>query len=245
MVAPDHHRPSFDITSIELQHSPSPPSPAPSYRSTIHTGKDYSSFSTSPSTFTWEDRKPYKLSTKSGHHNILHDEKTGHTTHDTENGHSDFELKEEPHDTNHPHYAPPSSPTHYEPPQKPPPRRRRFPRLHPLLPWVLALIFFLITLWFASIALGARFLNVLHPPTSPQLPPSINVVINENGNQPGGTPVVSIGTQISPATSAPKSSATETGTGNDRQDVGRPIADLDTSRTPTPSTLIAVTTSRA
>ncbi|KAF2258609.1 hypothetical protein CC78DRAFT_621701 [Lojkania enalia] len=91
--------------------------------------------------------------------------------------HGEFETLEEPHDINHSYYIPLS--TYQSPPPSPPPTpREQFHNLRTLLPWILVLILFLITLWHTSIALGAQPLSKPHPQTTPQ---PINIIINKGG----------------------------------------------------------------
>jgi hypothetical protein len=119
---------------------------------------------------------------------------------------SDFEPLEEPFDTHHPHYIPPA-------PRLPPPitsrptkHTRLLPPLRLLIPWTLALIFFLTTLWYTSILAGARFLNILNQ--DPYRTQPINIVINSFD----ATPSVKSGTYSTPdlitTSFAPASSAT-------------------------------------
>lgn len=167
-------RQSFDITDR------TPPSPAPTYSSRFHAEKDYitphhaSNSSAHNPNFVWEDEKPFRpnIDAKPAH-------KDKETSDSTKAGHEDFQPLEEPHDPNHPHYTPlPRLPQRSLPPHPPPTKRRRFP-LKVLIPWTLALIFFLTTLWYTSIALGVRFFNILSPPVSTtQQPPEINIQIN-------------------------------------------------------------------
>jgi hypothetical protein len=80
-------------------------------------------------------------------------------------------------DPHHPHYIPPP------PPPPPPPHstrqssHRTWPRKRILIPYALALVFFLTTLWLTSIALGVQFFNIMHPSPSPAVQ-EINVYID-------------------------------------------------------------------
>jgi hypothetical protein len=86
----------------------------------------------------------------------------------------------------------------YEPPVTP--ARSRMPRLAVLIPWILATLFFLTTLWYTSIAL---FVNTRHPITTNDYTPEINVYID--GIE--ATPSVKISTApAATITSAPTSS---------------------------------------
>ncbi|KAH9875442.1 hypothetical protein J1614_004934 [Plenodomus biglobosus] len=75
---------------------------------------------------------------------------------------------------NHPHYASHAMPG-YPADQ---PQGLRLPRKVILIPWILASVFFLATLWNTSILFGARFSSALflHPASS--IMPDINVIIN-------------------------------------------------------------------
>ncbi|ORY11584.1 hypothetical protein BCR34DRAFT_587756 [Clohesyomyces aquaticus] len=110
---------------------------------------------------------------------------------------SNFETVEEPFDTNHPHYVRENHnilSLQQLPALPPKTRKRRLPPLRIIVPWTLALIFFLITLWYTSILVGARFLDILSPKSSPTQP--INVVINGLD----ASPPVQIGTEPAPTT---------------------------------------------
>jgi hypothetical protein len=74
-------------------------------------------------------------------------------------------------DPNHPHYIPPP------PPPITQTRQRRWPRKHILIPYALALLFFLTTLWFTSIALGVRLFNVFKDNDGP-VQEVVNVYVN-------------------------------------------------------------------
>lgn len=200
-MASPHHRPSLDITSLDLRgDAPDPPSPAPTYCSTFHARKDYTypsqqASSSSSTTYTWEDEKPRshaypnEKSTAKSTNLIFPDDKSPHHS-------QSFAPKEEPHDPSLPHYASPiPPPTPYTPP--PQPRKRRLPLSHflTLLPWLLTTLFLLTTLWFISIALGIRLFTLWN--THSEDSPSFNVIINNEG----ATPVVSISSVVVTPTS--------------------------------------------
>jgi hypothetical protein len=92
-------------------------------------------------------------------------------------------------DPNHPHYIP------APPPPSPHSASRRlqrswWTRKHIVIPYALALLFFLTTLWFISIALGVRFLNVLNEKGKPAVQ-EINVYVDGVGRGDFGTTTVS------------------------------------------------------
>jgi hypothetical protein len=142
---------SIDMASIELRNSP-----APAYSSTFKTQQHVRTDSTS--------NNPYFQSATSTGSPYQADIKGTPTVPDH-------------HDPNHPHYIEPL-PKSYDHQPRIPAIRRRIPQKRILIPWILALLFFLTTLWFTSILLGARFLNIMHP--TPSLAPAqqINVYVN-------------------------------------------------------------------
>src|SRR5690242_17994330 len=73
-----------------------------------------------------------------------------------------FEIKAEPFVPIHPQFPAPL-PRFDHIPLPPRPQRQRLPRKAILIPWILAAIFFLTTLWFISIALGVRLFMVMQP----------------------------------------------------------------------------------
>lgn len=77
-------------------------------------------------------------------------------------------------DSNHPQYARSARPelatTH--------PVRRRLPAKRILIPWVLFVIFFLISAWYTSILFGARFLSIVRPVPSNLVAQEINIYIH-------------------------------------------------------------------
>ena len=90
-----------------------------------------------------------------------------------------FDVKIEPLDPSYPQFAAPM-PRCNDIPLPPRPQRRRFPRKAILIPWILATIFFLTTLWFTSIALGVRLFMALQPAPSNLTVQEIRVLINED-----------------------------------------------------------------
>lgn len=90
-----------------------------------------------------------------------------------------FEVKAEPFVPSYPQFAAPM-PRFDEIPLPPRPQRQRLPRKAILIPWILAAIFFLSTLWFTSIALGVRLFMVLQPAASSPPVQEIRVFINED-----------------------------------------------------------------
>jgi hypothetical protein len=140
----------MDISSIELRNSP-----APAYSSTFKPQQHVRTDSTS--------NNPYVQSTSTGSP-YQEDEKNTPTNLDH-------------HDPNHPHYVEPLRKSYdYQP--RIPSIRRRIPQKRILIPCILALLFFLTTLWFTSILLGARFLNIMHPTPSTAPAQQINVYVN-------------------------------------------------------------------
>ncbi|KAF1997922.1 hypothetical protein P154DRAFT_622129 [Amniculicola lignicola CBS 123094] len=171
-------RTSTDITDRSVYARS--PSPAPTYCSTFHATKDRSpepgrqhtgkSSSSRDSKYTWEDSKSTSYSQDTKSLPCSSKKSTSKL----------FTPLEEPFDTNHPHYTPP----HNAPPPELPPRTRpraprsRFPPTKILLPWILFAIFFPITLWYTSIALGVRLYYSLSLPRPPPSTPDIHIIIN-------------------------------------------------------------------
>ncbi|KAF2741109.1 hypothetical protein EJ04DRAFT_571824 [Polyplosphaeria fusca] len=182
------------ISTDIADRSYGPPSPAPTYHSTFHSTKD-SSTSTTPNP---SEPSPSPTSSSRNFSRKHNHQDSKHTPPlDTEKQSPPspyFPITEEPHDPSHPHYVPPSS-SHIPPsPSFLPPRRNRhprLPRLSILLPWILFAIFFLLSAWYTSIALGVRLFHNLTP--SQQSPPPINVIVNAPAAQvstvPFDTPV--------------------------------------------------------
>jgi hypothetical protein len=114
-------------------------------------------------------------------------------------------IKPDYHDPNHPHYvsSSPSPSKHCFLPL--PPRRCRWPQKRVLIPWILALLFFLTTLWFTSIALGSRVLSQM--PLDPTVQ-EIHVFLNDQ-DVPRS---VSVSASIVTLASSPSSTQTPTPT---------------------------------
>ena len=79
-----------------------------------------------------------------------------------------FEANTQPFHPSYPQFAAPL-PRFDDIPLPPRPQRQRLPRKAILIPWIIAAVFFLTTLWFTSIALGVRLFMVLQP-ASPSPP---------------------------------------------------------------------------
>jgi hypothetical protein len=103
-------------------------------------------------------------------------------------------------DPSHPHFPTSFPPTH----DHMPPRlnfRSQWPQKRIIFPWILALLFFLTTLWFTSIALGVRFFHMTKiSPASTPVVQEIKVFVN--GIEAGGnTMTSSLTSSIVPASS--------------------------------------------
>ncbi|RMZ71264.1 hypothetical protein GMOD_00005792 [Pyrenophora seminiperda CCB06] len=109
-------------------------------------------------------------------------------------------VKPDYQDPNHPHFAQSTGPKY----PATLPARSRMPRKRVLVPWVLFIIFFLISMWYTSILLGARFLSIIRPvPPTPPTTPEINVYINGDmfqGSVLFSTPTTVIQTSSTPTT---------------------------------------------
>lgn len=90
-----------------------------------------------------------------------------------------FEVKAEPFHPVYPQYPAPM-PKFDNIPLPPRPQYRRVPRKAILVPWILAAVFFLTTLWFTSIALGVRLFMVLQPTHANPPVQEIHVMFNED-----------------------------------------------------------------
>jgi hypothetical protein len=120
-------------------------------------------------------------------------------------------------DPHHPHYISAPSPSSSHLTET---RRRRWPRKHILIPYTLALLFFLTTLWFTSIALGVRLFNVLKENDRDGLGQEV-VNVYVNGIERGGivetvTMTASMGsvassTDVATSTSTLQTTSTYTG----------------------------------
>ncbi|KAF2872931.1 hypothetical protein BDV95DRAFT_360760 [Massariosphaeria phaeospora] len=236
-MEPRTRKPSFDIADHTARARA--PSPAPTYHSTLD------SHHTSNTTFTnpwWSNPRNYDFPTEKSipMHDLSPQSKQNHHS-------ADFHPVPEPFDTNHPLYAPPASSPPYIPPpptlHTPTPRRRlrhyhpSLPPLRILIPWLLALLFFLTTAWFTSLAVGARFLHQLAPP-----PASINVVVNGHGF--AGSAVVSIGPTLTPTPTQPptpqKPKGGEDNSGNNTLVTRLPPAKPLEGMAPAETTLVTV-----
>lgn len=157
--------PSIDMASIDHRSSP-----APAYSSTCKSQEwpltpQHTQSSTTTNGAT--SNNPYH------HPAVMEEVPEKQSQNDEENP----PTKPDYHDPNHPHYAEPLTKAygHHSPPLPP---RRRWPQKRVLIPWGLAVLFFLTTLWFVSIVLGARFLTILYPlPSSPPVH-EINVFLD-------------------------------------------------------------------
>ncbi|KAG9197189.1 hypothetical protein G6514_002180 [Epicoccum nigrum] len=73
-----------------------------------------------------------------------------------------------------------------------PQRQRQLPRKAILIPWILAAVFFLTTLWFTSIALGVRLFMVMQPAASTPPVQEIRVFINGDVLQSTASAIISV-----------------------------------------------------
>lgn len=166
----EERAPSIDMTSVELRDYPSP---APAYGSTFHeenvsSTPKHASFAATPKSRTlnnpyYQHEKHWPLPS------TLPSDLDARVKDDEE-----AQVKPDYQDPNHPHSARSAGadfPTTL-------PVRSRMPRKRKLVPWILFIIFFLITMWYTSILFGARFLSIIRPlPPTPRTP-EINVYIN-------------------------------------------------------------------
>jgi hypothetical protein len=99
-------------------------------------------------------------------------------------------------------------------PQRPQ-RQRQFPRKTILIPWILAAVFFMTTLWFTSIALGVRLFMVMQPATSTPPVQEIRVFINGDMLQSTASVFMPVATPsaMAPAFSAAGTAPTSTSGG--------------------------------
>lgn len=88
-----------------------------------------------------------------------------------------------------------------------PQRQRQLPRKAILIPWILAAVFFLITLWLTSIALGVRMFMAMQPATSTPPVQEIRVFINGEVLQSTASALISV---VTPAAMAPTLTAAGT-----------------------------------
>ncbi|KAA8619166.1 hypothetical protein PtrSN002B_008587 [Pyrenophora tritici-repentis] len=196
----EQRAPSMDMTSVELRDMSSP---APTYSSTFHS-EDISS--TSP-------RHASVATSKSGTPNNPYYQSNKHwplplTPHPElkapAKDEEEAQVKPDYQDPKHPHFAQsigPDFPTTLPP-------RSRMPQKRVLIPWILFIIFFLITLWYTSMLFGARFLSITRPLPPPT--PQINVYINGDIFQ--GAATLSISTAViqtsSPTSTPPRPTPT-------------------------------------
>ena len=142
-----------------------------------------------------------------------------------------FEVKTEPFVPIYPQFPAPM-PRFDDIPLPPRPERQRLPRKAILIPWILAVIFFFMTLWFASIALGVRLFMVLQPgPTNPPVQ-EIRIVINEDmlrGSAAAYTTFVTLTSSTTPSTAVASASTLP----RDESAVPTTTGHLDTAATST------------
>ncbi|KAF1836887.1 hypothetical protein BDW02DRAFT_203109 [Decorospora gaudefroyi] len=164
-MASQKRAPSIDMTSIELRNV----SPAPTYISTFNTHDvpitpQHAYFAPTPKSGV--SNNPYYQSTTyeppqpKGKTSLKDDEAAP--------------VKPDYQDPNHPHFAGPTFtnfPTAL-------PARSRIPRKRILIPWILFVIFFFISVWYTSVLAGARFLDIIRPLPAPPTKQQINVYIN-------------------------------------------------------------------
>ncbi|EOA90806.1 uncharacterized protein SETTUDRAFT_24934 [Exserohilum turcica Et28A] len=122
----------------------------------------------------------------------------------------------------YPHFARPALPA-----------RNRLPRKRILVPWLLCTIFFLITLWFTSILVGARFLSIVRPSLVAQ---EIHIYIDGELFEAEAT---SQGSHAAATSSAPMPSPTTPNIGND---LGRASSDIGGRIAPAPTGFVTMTT---
>ncbi|KAH6618858.1 hypothetical protein C7974DRAFT_441445 [Boeremia exigua] len=121
-----------------------------------------------------------------------------------------FEEKPEPFYPSYQQYPAPM-PRFDNIPLPPRPQRRRWPKKAILIPWIIAAVFFLIALWFTSIALGVRMFIVMQPESASPPVQEIRVLITEDmfrGSASAYTSVVTVSVNAARATaivSAPTS----------------------------------------
>jgi hypothetical protein len=166
--------PSLDMASIELRSSP-----APTYTSTCKAEDwpltpQHTSFSSGAKGSM--SNNPYYQSTTANAVPLPFRATSEQTRKEMDDG-DVSPVKPDYHDPNHPHYVEPSTKLYTHPSPLIPPRSR-WPRKRVLVPWLLAALFFLTTLWFTSIALGARYLSILHPFPSNPASQEINIFID-------------------------------------------------------------------
>ncbi|KAH7382154.1 hypothetical protein BKA66DRAFT_418414, partial [Pyrenochaeta sp. MPI-SDFR-AT-0127] len=151
-----------NMASIEMRKVPSP---APTYRSTFNSqefaSRPKGSSSNNPYFQYANDPTPAK----------------GYPARDAthRNDDDDSPVRADYHDPNHPHFAKPAVPNC----SSTLPQSHRFPHKRVLIPWILAIIFFLTTAWYTSILAGARFLSIIYPlPAAPAVQ-EINIIVSD------------------------------------------------------------------
>lgn len=158
-------RQSMDMASIELRNSP-----APAYRPTFES-QDW------PLTPTKRTQSPIERTNNPYYRSSTAED--GLATSKSQALEAEAaSTKPDYQDPNHPHFAGAKHTEHHAPSL--PARPRRWPQKRILIPWALAIVFFLTTLWFTSMVLGVRYMSILHPsPQSPAAVQEIYVVIND------------------------------------------------------------------
>ena len=97
-----------------------------------------------------------------------------------------------------------------------PQRQVQLPRKAILIPWILAAVFFLITLWLTSIALGVRMFMVMQPAASTPPVQEIRVFINGNMLESTASAFISVAapSAIAPVPTAAGTAPTSTSGGS-------------------------------
>lgn len=180
--------PSVDMSSIPLKDMLSP---APSYSSTFlsHVIPFTPQHDTLAGTSQCgASNNPYYQPTTPESPSSIRHSSTRPSSKDAE----EARVKPDYQDTNHPHFARsarPGFPTTL-------PARSRMPRKCILVPCVLSAVFFLVTIWFTSILLGAWFLSIVHT-TSPA-PTVLEIHLFMDGEAPQGSLSISTNTVALP-----------------------------------------------
>lgn len=96
-----------------------------------------------------------------------------------------------------------------------PQRQWQFPKKSILIPWILVAVFFLITLWFTSIALGVRLFMAMQPATPTHPVQEIRVFINGDMLQSTASAFISVAAPsvIAPVLTAAGTAPTSTSGG--------------------------------
>ena len=182
------------MTLVELRDMTSP---APAYSSTFHS-EDV------PST---SQHTSFIATPKSGTANNLHYQPAQHwplplmppsELKAPVKAEEEAQVKPDYQDRNHPHFAQSTRsgfPTTL-------PARSRIPQKRVLVPWVLFIVFFLITIWYTSMLFGARVFSIIRP--LPPTPPTLEINVYINGEIFQGNVSVSRYTTVIP-TSSPTS----------------------------------------